>query len=166
MGETQIARKTKVCLSCNIRKDVRTHFHISRKKSGTIRYRSQCVKCRSSYSLKWQRANPEKRRKHWAVQRERRRANGHERDSYYRWKYGITLQDYQRISKAQNDLCAICGHPEMSNGVNGKIRVLSVDHNHKSGKVRGLLCFMCNSTLGIVEKVGLEKIVAYLEASK
>lgn len=51
---------------------------------------------------------------------------------------------------AQNDLCAICGRPERSM-LKGKVRRLAVDHDHKSSKVRGLLCADCNRALGLFQ---------------
>lgn len=166
MGEARIERKTKVCTKCGRRKYIATGYHFARMKNGKPCSRTICKKCRYKSTLAWQRANPEKRRRHWAVQKERRTANGHIRDSYYRWKYGITLQEYQQLSKRQRDLCGICGHPEMSNGVNGKIRVLAVDHDHETKRVRGLLCFLCNAMLGNIEKIGMERIIRYMEGHK
>jgi len=58
--------------------------------------------------------------------------------------YGISLKDYQTMYISQNGLCAICHHPEPV-----KARMfLAVDHDHKTGKVRGLLCSKCNMALG------------------
>ena len=54
-------------------------------------------------------------------------------------RYGITEQDYERMYIAQNGCCAICGKHSST----FKKR-LSVDHNHKTGQVRGLLCYRCN----------------------
>ncbi len=62
------------------------------------------------------------------------------RDTYYRKNYGITLEQYNTMLITQNNVCAIC-----------KLtcsRRLSVDHCHKTGKVRGLLCIKCNRGLG------------------
>ena len=61
------------------------------------------------------------------------------RDSYLRHKYGITEADYNRQLKEQDYSCAIC----KKLASNFKKR-LAVDHNHKTGKARGLLCFYCN----------------------
>jgi hypothetical protein len=47
----------------------------------------------------------------------------------------------------QNYLCAICGNPE-TRMFKGKITKLAIDHCHKTGEVRGLLCHKCNSILG------------------
>ena len=54
-------------------------------------------------------------------------------------KYGITLEDYNAMYERQCGRCAICGAAE------GK---LVVDHNHKTGKVRELLCHLCNAMIG------------------
>jgi len=53
-------------------------------------------------------------------------------------KFGITPEQYQAIYEAQNGKCAICQR------ATGKIKKLAVDHDHKTGKIRGLLCSVCN----------------------
>ena len=55
---------------------------------------------------------------------------------------GITDEGYQALLEAQGGKCAICGNPPKEGG-----RRLHVDHNHRTGKVRGLLCFRCNRAL-------------------
>ncbi len=67
-----------------------------------------------------------------------------------RRRFGVTLEQYDRIYSSQGGACAICKEPE-TNTYKGKIRRLSVDHCHKTGRVRGLLCFQCNTNLGILE---------------
>lgn len=67
---------------------------------------------------------------------------------YYREKniknyYGLSKKEYDKILKEQNGKCAICGTPESE-----LKKSLCVDHNHKTGKVRGLLCTLCNQGLG------------------
>lgn len=57
--------------------------------------------------------------------------------------YGITLEEYNNMLLQQNELCAICGNKNLPNSGS-----LAVDHNHTTGKVRGLLCIMCNRGLG------------------
>jgi len=64
-------------------------------------------------------------------------------------EYGITVDQYQEFRKKQNDLCAICKSPEGYWKANGS--KLVVDHCHKTGKVRGLLCPSCNRGLGQFE---------------
>lgn len=67
------------------------------------------------------------------------------RNISYKRNFGITLNDYNIILKNQKGKCAICKQKE-SNGKN-----LSVDHDHKTGKVRGLLCNNCNRSLGLLK---------------
>lgn len=71
-------------------------------------------------------------------------------------KYGISGEDYERLLAAQNGTCAICQQKQE--------RLLSVDHCHKSGAVRGLLCVKCNSALGMIgDDLGLVcRIIDYL----
>lgn len=58
-------------------------------------------------------------------------------------KYGITFEQYNEMLKKQKDKCAIC----LKDKTNFKIS-LAVDHNHQTGKIRGLLCIRCNHLLG------------------
>lgn len=76
------------------------------------------------------------------------------RDKYLRKTYSISLEEYNEMLQKQNGLCWICG--ESSD--------LVVDHDHESGKVRGLLCNLCNTSLGGFKDniVSLEKAIAYL----
>lgn len=64
------------------------------------------------------------------------------RESYLLRTYGITLAQYSSLLKKQNDCCAVCLKPKEVFKVN-----LAVDHNHKTGEVRGLLCNYCNRRL-------------------
>jgi len=58
-------------------------------------------------------------------------------------KYKITLEEYLKLLKKQKDRCAICGLK-----YNKKKEKFHIDHNHKTGKVRGILCFKCNVAIG------------------
>ena len=60
-----------------------------------------------------------------------------DRNDYLVRRYGITSADYEKILKSQGGRCAICGRLP-------RTRRLNVDHDHKTGKVRGLLCYTCN----------------------
>jgi len=63
--------------------------------------------------------------------------------------YGLTLEQYDEMLKAQNGGCAICGSKETRiDPRTGKVKHLSVDHCHTTRKVRGLLCGACNIGLG------------------
>lgn len=58
-------------------------------------------------------------------------------------RYGITLAQFDKMVETQGGVCAVCGLPETI-----VARRLSIDHNHKTGKVRALLCDRCNVFLG------------------
>jgi hypothetical protein len=62
-------------------------------------------------------------------------------------KFGITRNEYANMFHSQNGVCAICSEPETATRL-GVIKALSVDHDHKTGKVRGLLCSDCNTGIG------------------
>ena len=65
------------------------------------------------------------------------------RDEYLKRKYGITHAEYNKLFEQQKGKCEICKTHQSEL----KAR-LSVDHDHQTGRVRGLLCYNCNSTLG------------------
>ncbi len=56
-------------------------------------------------------------------------------------EYGLTKEAYQEMLDKQDHKCVICRTPEED-------RALCIDHNHSTGKVRGLLCDLCNRGLG------------------
>jgi len=67
--------------------------------------------------------------------------------------YGLTEDDYLKLLESQEFVCKICGKDETIVSPNtGYPYSLSVDHDHSTGAVRGLLCRHCNLVLGQVEK--------------
>jgi endogenous inhibitor of DNA gyrase (YacG/DUF329 family) len=76
-------------------------------------------------------------------------------------RYGITINEYDALLLAQNGVCAICGKPPTR-------RRLDIDHNHKTGQVRGLLCEGCNRHIGFIENNPdfIHKAANYLEESR
>jgi len=68
----------------------------------------------------------------------------------------VSEVEYQSMLDDQGGVCAICGHPP-------KTRRLSVDHDHKTGLVRGLLCHRCNRFLASwITETWLEQAIMYL----
>ena len=67
-------------------------------------------------------------------------------------RYGVTPEWYDQKLSEQNDCCALCGRGPTGRNQYGPVR-LSVDHNHDTGKARGLLCFHCNTSLHRVEYI-------------
>jgi hypothetical protein len=83
-------------------------------------------------------------------------------------EYDITLNEYEILWNIQGGNCAICKKPETEvNQRIGKPKQLSVDHDHKTGKIRGLLCKRCNQGLGLFQENSgfLLNAYSYLEGS-
>ena len=73
-----------------------------------------------------------------------------------KYEYGITLDQYNEMFKAQEGKCAICQRHQ-----NKLTRTLCVDHDHKTNKVRALLCVTCNTDVSVVEN-RLEEMTKYI----
>lgn len=123
-------------------------------------HRSMCKECQKKWSHEYYKTIAVKERKRRKIHRTEN--PDQYRNSHYKRNFGITLKEYRRMLKSQSGKCAICG--------NGKIetpggRRLSVDHDHKTGKVRALLCGNCNAGLGIFMDNSklLHKAISYLE---
>jgi hypothetical protein len=83
-----------------------------------------------------------------------------------RTKFGITGAEYDRMFKEQDGKCAICHQPETAiDPRNGRTKALAVDHDHKTGAVRGLLDVRCNRVLGYARDdiAILRAAISYLE---
>ncbi len=113
----------------------------------------RCVTClraeRSKALSKWQKKNPHK-------------ISGYVRKN----KYGITPAEYAALLAAQLHLCAICEKPESESTTPGRrTKSLSVDHDHDTGKIRGLICTRCNLLLGYAKNSTtiLKSAIAYME---
>ena len=72
-------------------------------------------------------------------------------ESYLRKSFDISLNEYHNMVAAQGNRCAMCEKPETEMR-NGEIKALSVDHNHTTGAVRGLLCSACNKAIGLLKE--------------
>jgi len=82
------------------------------------------------------------------------------RNQHLKQAYGMTLEDYNELFLRQNKKCAICGKHQSES-----TRRFGVDHDHKTGKVRGILCNRCNTALGCFEKYKKE-METYLRGSE
>ncbi len=86
--------------------------------------------------------------KEW-IKLDRKRDPRKYKNKYLLRDYGITIEDYERMQQEQDNKCAICFKEETAlNPRTKEPRGLAVDHCHSTGKVRGLLCSMCNSAIG------------------
>ena len=134
--------------------------------------RSYCKKCAIKKLNYWRDKNPEKvqrsvkehYRKH--INEYKNRAQQCYLRNPEKWnlrRYRMTPEEYEKLLKIQNGVCAICLNVE---SIKRKKR-LSVDHNHQTGKIRGLLCSKCNNGIGWFKEdlVILNRAVEYLRAS-
>lgn len=102
------------------------------------------------------------REKYKAKSRERYAANpGAWRESHLRRRFGMSVEEYDSLCSRQGNRCAICGSEEDGNCK----KRLTVDHDHVTGKVRGLLCDRCNRAIGLLrdDPTVLRKAMIYLK---
>ena len=162
----------KRCTKCGLEQPLENYYRAKGTRDG---HRSECKTCFSIRSAarhaanpepgrararQWQRDNPDRVR----AQRQAAKASGRraaqDRRSYLKRKYGITPEQYDEMFASQHGGCAICGRPPTP-GIS-----LHVDHNHETGAIRRLLCFLCNNLLGDAndDPSLLEKAAAYLHS--
>jgi len=152
----------KHCGCCKIWKK---EIEFSKDKSASDGLDRVCRKCRSKKAKIYRKKHPEKIK---AINRKNYLKNRVARIEYSR-KYGyelhlnriynISLETYDQMFKDQNGNCAICGLPQL-------MKRLAVDHDHKTGKIRGLLCTNCNTKLRVIEdNEFVEKAEIYLKAT-
>lgn len=82
------------------------------------------------------------------------------KNSQLKCDYGITLEDYRVLEENQGFICAVCKEPKKENK-----KYFHVDHNHTTGKVRGLLCSGCNTALGSLKEntTIMRNLIEYVE---
>lgn len=104
---------------------------------------------------KWRIDNPEKVR---AANLKWESANREKRHAQNIKQFGITPEQYSNLYVSQKTVCAICLKPSFK-------KKLAVDHDHKTGKVRGLLCDLCNRGIGMLGEstLRLKLAIKYLD---
>lgn len=122
-----------------------------------------CAKKNSEYNKKYWQANKErlKTQNRLACQNYYQRNVLQFKQRNYKNKYGITNEEYETLLAKQNHSCALC-NTDFSQIDSSRIHV---DHDHSSGKVRGILCMPCNVGLGMLGDSieGLENALTYLK---
>lgn len=133
----RLSNLAKVCFTCKLEKPLSSFWKDKNSKQGC---RGSCSSCMIEQHRKW-------------------KATTNYLTDYklkLKTKYGLSYEDYLVILEKQNNKCAICGVTPT--------RRLDVDHNHETGKVRGLLCPKCNRALGSFNDniVYLSRAIEYL----
>lgn len=127
----------KTCTKCQQEKP-KTAFYKRKGSKEGCGYTSKCKECLSIYIKEWRKPHVERLKKEKLEWRQVPENQRRKRSNELSHKYGITLEQYEEMAEAQGHVCKICKSPP-------KKKSLHVDHNHATGKVRGLLCSMCNS---------------------
>lgn len=111
--------------------------------TGRVKVNS-CLLCQRMATQKWRLANPDKVKFFNTKSKLKRKEKdkSQKRNRQLLAKFGISLNEYNDKLKAQKGLCEICKLSERSFN-----KSLSVDHDHRTGQIRGLLCNNCNSRI-------------------
>lgn len=117
----------KICSICKVEKDL---SEFNKHKGRKFNVAGRCRQCQSIYHKKWYENNK-------TVMKEKFR-----KSSYFS-RYNTTIEYYNQLLKKQNNSCAICHTKKCTTN-----KRFAIDHNHKTGVIRGLLCSECNTGLG------------------
>lgn len=169
---------TKVCKKCGSEKSISDFYTLTNQhtKDGLF---SKCKPCMleeqriyrnankekvSAKAKAWREKNPERNRENCrkAEQRNKEKRRAQRLKRYY----GISFAEYQDLIEQQKGLCKICGRDPLK--VFLRSSSYCVDHDHETGKVRGILCGKCNAALGMLQDSPeiLRKAAEYIESFK
>ena len=135
----------KICRKCQTRKHVSQFPTSDRSKDG---YGYRCKECINEQRRIKYNDNEDFRDKiliQQNIYRNTKNSRSGRRERLLKQKYNLSLDDYQNLLIKQNFKCKIC---QCSEGERGR-SYFAVDHDHKTGNVRGLLCDLCNGGLGM-----------------
>lgn len=148
-------RKTKRCTRCRKRKKT---CLFSKRHASPDGVHLVCKECDCARLKRWRRKHPNAGKEWFAAhpgykeERLKKDPLMHRRH-HLGYAYGMSLEDFSSLFKRQGKRCAICRRKDFQP---------VVDHNHRTGKVRGILCYPCNSALGFLAD-SARKIKAALE---
>lgn len=146
----------KTCNKCAVTKEYKYFYKDKGIKDG---HATICKECKNKSMNKWRELNRSK----YNENMRKLRATDKERFKNIDLKrtYGITLEDYNKMLVEQSYACKICKKENTSIK-----RTLAVDHDHVTGKVRGLLCYACNRALHTLDNIKLfETALKYIKES-
>lgn len=131
----------KKCTKCGDQKPL-SEFH--KNKNAKDNLVPHCKACAKMLAAKWYKNNSERviaRTRAWN-ENNKDKVRKAARNYHVKTKYGITFEKEQQLKIAQNNKCAIC-QDEL--GIKHRSHI---DHSHKTGEIRGVLCHLCNVLLG------------------
>lgn len=146
----------KYCPGCKQVKSIKDDFSTMNVRSGIASHCKECVS-RTARERNSTEEGKEKLQKYYKRNKEKQLNSTLLKD------FGITLEQYNQQLAEQNGVCIICGKTPEQNK-----KRLAVDHNHVTGKNRGLLCASCNICIGFIEKNNLDvhNIIGYFDRYK
>jgi hypothetical protein len=173
MDQSDLFPQDKVCKGCGKRKPASDYFIDKRRKDSSTRGLFHvCKECTAESTKDRRSRDPEKFRK-WERESWRRRFQVNapkKRENARKWNlkyiFGITLEQFYDLFDQQKGLCAICFRQlVLYPAGRGSRESACVDHDHKTGVIRGMLCNHCNAAIGLfAEKPEvLERAAAYLK---
>lgn len=144
--------QSKVCTKCKKKKPLSEFYKAKNTKDG-LRY--VCKPCQLETNRKYY---PNRNKKQHIL---------NNRKSVLKTRFGLTLEQYDKMFEQQDGRCAICNGIEVVT-YKRVLKRLCVDHSHKTGKVRKLLCDRCNRALGVVDdNIDLLKgLIKYLKEAR
>ena len=125
----------RTCRECGVKETTETPFYNTTN--------NRCKSCTKVYHQKYRSRLDVKKRE--SERNKKRVASGERRAYHIKNTYGITPEKYEEMLTAQGGVCAICKNEDTKL----KSDKFSIDHNHTTGEVRGLLCGSCNTGLGL-----------------
>ena len=145
--------------SCSVCKEFLLLNRFFKDKSQTSGYDPRCKGCRKRHYRENKKRILKKQLKYYNKIRRTRDYITTRKNRKLIKEFGITLSEYLDMCKAQDGKCFICQLIPR-----GRRKVLFVDHDHKTGKVRGLLCYKCNMGLGYFKDsaISLRRAISYL----
>jgi hypothetical protein len=142
----------KTCIDCNLELDV-SMFNSNGKNRGL---KSHCKECQKIRHKRYAANNPESLAESWRNASQKYYTSERRRAKTFK-SYGLTVDDFNILWDSQQGLCKLCGRK----------KPLVIDHDHKTGKVRGLLCTRCNISIGGLGDTveSLTRAVEYLKGN-
>jgi hypothetical protein len=131
---------TKTCTKCGKEKSLEEFPVEKRYKCG---FHPHCKACRSKIAKQWRLKNPVRRKQYEKEYFKRPEVVKRQKENFLKSTYGLTFEEYESLWSKQDGKCAICL------SMLQKGRKVHIDHCHKNGKIRGLLCAKCNHGLGL-----------------